>query len=90
MGASHDPTICLLLSRFERRAEEGYLDLLRVLEGKPFPTAESMIHVPRLMKAQNPKIGAVNLDELNDARLVKKLDDSGFIDKAFAAQGIKP
>jgi hypothetical protein len=46
--------------------------------------------VQRLMKAQNPKIGAVNLDELNDARLIKKLDDSGFIDKAFAAQGIKP
>jgi hypothetical protein len=37
------------------------------------------------MKAQNPKIGAVNLDLLNDARLVKKLDDSGFIDKTFAA-----
>lgn len=71
-------------------AEEGYLELLRVLERKPFPTVESMIHVQRLMKAQNPKIGAVNLDELNDARLVKKLDDSGFIDKAFAAQGIKP
>ena len=26
----------------------------------------------------------------NDARLVKKLDDSGFIDKAYAAQGMKP
>jgi hypothetical protein len=71
-------------------AEEGYLDLLRVLERKPLPSVESMVHVQRLMKAQNPKIGAVNLDELNDTRLVKKLDDSGFIDKAFAAQGIKP
>jgi len=71
-------------------AEEGYLDLLRVLERKPLPSVESMVHVQRLMKAQNPKIGAVNLDELNDARLIKKLDDSGFIDKAFAAQGMKP
>ncbi len=71
-------------------AEEGYLDLLRVLERKPLPSVESMVHVQRLMKAQNPKIGAVNLDELNDTRLVKKLDDSGFIDKTFAAQGIKP
>ena len=40
------------------------------------------------MKVQNPKIGDVKLDDINDARLVKKLDDSGFIDKAFAAQGI--
>lgn len=69
-------------------AEEGYLDLLRGMDRKPFPTVESLVHVQRLMKAQNPKIGAVNLEELNDARLVKKLDDSGFIDKAYAAQGI--
>jgi hypothetical protein len=45
--------------------------------------------VQRLMKVQNPKIGDVKLDELNDARLIKKIDDSGFIDKAFAAQGMK-
>ena len=71
-------------------AEEGYLDLLRGMERKPMPTVESLIHVQRLMKAQNPKIGAINLEELNDTRLMKKLDDSGFIDKAFAQQGIKP
>ena len=71
-------------------AEEGYLDLLRVLERKPLPSVESMVHVQRLMKAQNPKVGAVNLDALNDTRVINKLDDSGFIDKAFAAQGMKP
>ena len=71
-------------------AEEGYLDLLRVLERRPLPSVESMVHVQRLMKAQNPKIGTVNLEELNDTRLVRKLESSGFIDKAFAAQGLKP
>ncbi len=69
-------------------AEEGYLDLLRALERKPVPTVESMVHVQRLMKIQNPKIGDVKLDDINDARLIKKLDDSGFIDNAYAAQGI--
>ncbi len=69
-------------------AEEGYLELLRVLERKPLPTVESLIHVQRLMKVQNPKIGEVKLDDINDTRLVKKLDDSGFIDKVFAAQGL--
>ena len=69
-------------------AEEGYLDLLRAMERKPVPTVESMIHVQRLMKIQNPKIGDVKLDDINDARLIKKLDDSGFIDNAYAAQGI--
>jgi len=71
-------------------AEEGYLDLLRVLERRPLPSVESMVHVQRLMKAQNPKIGTVNLEELNDTRLVRKLESSGFIDKAFAAQGLTP
>ena len=42
------------------------------------------------MKVQNPKIADVKLDDINDARLIKKLDDSGFIDKAYAAQGMKP
>ena len=36
-------------------AEEGYLDLLRVLERKPLPSVESMVHVQRLMKAQIQK-----------------------------------
>ena len=71
-------------------AEEGYLDLLRGMERKPLPTVESMVHVQRLMKVQNPKIGEVKIDDINDARLVKKLDDSGFIDKVYAAQGMKP
>jgi ABC-type nitrate/sulfonate/bicarbonate transport system substrate-binding protein len=71
-------------------AEEGYVDLLRVLERKPLPSVEGLVNIQRLMKAQNPKIGAVKLDDINDARLVKKLDDSGFIDKVFAAQGMKP
>jgi len=71
-------------------AEEGYLDLLRAMERKPVPTVESMVHVQRLMKVQNPKIGDVKLDDINDARLIKKLDDSGFIDKAYAAHGMKP
>lgn len=71
-------------------AEEGYVELLRVLERKPLPSVEGMVNIQRLMKARNPKIGAVKLEDINDARLVKKLDDSGFIDKVFAAQGMKP
>ena len=71
-------------------AEEGYLDLLRGMDRKPLPTVESLIHVQRLMKVQNPKIADVKLDDINDGRLIKKLDDSGFIDKVYAAQGMKP
>jgi ABC-type nitrate/sulfonate/bicarbonate transport system substrate-binding protein len=69
-------------------AEEGYLDLIRGMERKPLPTAESLVHVQRLMKLQNPKIGDVKIQDLNDARIIKKLDESGFIDRAYAAQGV--
>ena len=69
-------------------AEEGYLDLIRGMERKPLPTAESLVHVQRLMKLQNPKIGNVKIQDINDARIIKKLDDSGFIDRAYAAQGM--
>src|SRR5581483_10330244 len=69
-------------------AEEGYLDLIRGMERKPLPTVESMVHVQRLMKMQNPKVADVKLDDLIDGRIVKKLDDSGFIDRAYAAQGV--
>ncbi len=69
-------------------AEEGYLDLMRGMERKPMPTTESMVHVQRLMKLQNPKIGDVKIEDINDARIMKKIDDSGFIDRAYAAQGV--
>ena len=69
-------------------AEEGYLDLIRGMERKPLPTVESMVHVQRLMKLQNPKIGEVKINEINDDRIIRKLDESGFIDRAYAAQGV--
>ena len=54
-----------------------------------FKTADNeRLHVQRLMKSQNPKIGEVKINDLNDDRIVRKLDDSGFIDKAYAAQGM--
>jgi len=69
-------------------AEDGYLDLIRGMERKPMPTTESMVHVQRLIKLQNPKVGEVKIDDLNDPRIMKKIDESGFIDRAFAAQGV--
>jgi hypothetical protein len=36
-------------------AEEVYLDLLRVLERKPLPSVETMVHVQRLMKRRIPR-----------------------------------
>jgi NitT/TauT family transport system substrate-binding protein len=68
-------------------AEEGYADLVRTMARKPFPSIAGLRNVQRLLKPQNPRIGEVNLDELVDARFMRKLDESGFIDRLYAGSG---
>jgi NitT/TauT family transport system substrate-binding protein len=68
-------------------AEEGYTDMLRGIDRKPFASLEGMRNLHRLLRPRNPKIGEVKVEDVVDNRIMKKLDESGFIDRAFAAQG---
>jgi ABC-type nitrate/sulfonate/bicarbonate transport system substrate-binding protein len=68
-------------------AEEGYQDLLRGVDRKPFPSLEGMRNVQRLMKLRSPKVGEIKVEDVIDNRIMRKLDESGFIDRAYAAQG---
>jgi NitT/TauT family transport system substrate-binding protein len=68
-------------------AEEGYADMLRGIDRKPMASLEGMRNLQRLLKPRNPKIGDVKVEEVVDNRIMRKLDESGFIDKAFATQG---
>jgi NitT/TauT family transport system substrate-binding protein len=68
-------------------AEEGYSDMLRGIDRKPFASLEGMRNLHRLLKARNPKIGEVKVDDVVDNRIMRRLDESGFIERAFAAQG---
>lgn len=70
-------------------AEEGYQDLLVSVERKPFPSLDAMRNIRRLMAAQNPKAANVKVEELIDARLIRKLDENGYIDKIAANYGLK-
>ena len=69
-------------------AEEGYLDLLKGVDRKPFPSLDGLRNVQRMLKMRTPKIGEIKAEEVIDAHIMRKLDDSGFIDRAYAAQGI--
>jgi NitT/TauT family transport system substrate-binding protein len=69
-------------------AEEGYQDLLRGVDRKPFASLDGMRNVQRLMKIRSPKVGEIKLDDVIDNRIMRKLDESGFIDRAYAAQGV--
>ena len=70
-------------------AEEGYQDLLVSVERKPFPSLDAMRNIRRLMAVQNPKAANVKVEELIDARLIRKLDENGYIEKVAANYGLK-
>ena len=69
-------------------AEEGYESMAKSTDLKPYPSMEGMRNMQRFMKTQNPQVANINLESLIDSRLVKKLDDSGFIDQALKSYGL--
>lgn len=70
-------------------AEEGYQDLHTSIERKPFPSLEGMRNIRRLMATQNPKAANVKVEDLIDARIIRKLDDNGYLDKVAAGYGLR-
>ena len=68
-------------------AEEGYSDMLRGVDRKPFASLEGMRNLQRLLKPRNPKIGELRVEDVVDNRIMRKLEESGFIDRTFAAHG---
>jgi len=85
-------TLKLLQKRLhvsEREAEEGFVDMLIGMDKKPFPSMEGLRNIQRLMKLRNPKMAGIKLEDLVDDQILRRLDDSGYIDKLFAAHGVK-
>ena len=72
--------IRLILKRFERSEAIERLERLQ-----PF----GLVAVQRLMLGSNPRVGEINLEEIVDRSIMRKLDDSGFIDRMFTAAGVK-
>ncbi len=70
-------------------AEEGYRDLLKSVEKKPFPSIEGLRNIQRLTKSFNPLVGNIRVEDLVDSRLHRKLEESGFIDRVYSTYGVK-
>ena len=70
-------------------AMRGYEDLLQATDRKPFPSLEGLRNVQRLMKLQNPAVAGLKPENLIDGKLMKELDESGFIDQLYATYGVK-
>jgi len=70
-------------------AEEGYQDLVTGLDKKLLPSIEGMRNAQRLLKPRNPKLESVKIEDLIDDRIVRRLDENGFIARMQAAYGVK-
>ncbi len=73
----------------ERAAEEGYKDMLIGFDRKPYPSPEAVRNIRRLMKLRNPKVEKVKVENLIDDRILRHLDQSGFIDEMYAKYGVR-
>jgi NitT/TauT family transport system substrate-binding protein len=69
-------------------AEQGYRDLVQISDPKPYVSLEGIRNIQRLIKIQNPVIGNVKVDDLIDNRPLKKLEDSGFLQRTYNAYGV--
>jgi ABC-type nitrate/sulfonate/bicarbonate transport system substrate-binding protein len=60
-------------------AEEGYADVLKEFEPKPYPSLEGLKNMQRLLAMQNPKLADVNAANLMDISFMRKLEETGFL-----------
>jgi ABC-type nitrate/sulfonate/bicarbonate transport system substrate-binding protein len=71
----------------EREAEEGYKDAGdRPRTQSRFPL-EGLRNAQRLMKARNPELETIKVEELVDDKILRGLDDSGFLTGFLLMQG---
>jgi NitT/TauT family transport system substrate-binding protein len=93
LSVREKPTTLKILQKYlrisERDAEEGYKDMVTGLDRKPYANPAGVTNVVRLMKRTNPKVESVKPETLIDDRILKKLDQSGFIDEVMAKYGVK-
>lgn len=67
-------------------AEDGLAQLTKITVRKPYPSVERLRNMQRVMTIADPKAAEVNVSALVDDSFVKKADQSGMIDRAYAAR----
>jgi NitT/TauT family transport system substrate-binding protein len=93
LSLSQKPSTLKILQKYlrvsEKDAEEGYRDLVLGTDKKPYAAPAGVTNVVRLMKRTNPKVENVKPETLIDDRILRKLDQSGFIDEMLTKYGVK-
>ena len=94
LSARHKPAVLETIRRRlkvanPRLVEETYRDIVEDLERKPYPSVEGLKNIQRLMKDHNPRLAQIRVEDVIDDRFIRKLDESGFIDRIYASYGVK-
>src|SRR5207237_6859977 len=66
--------------------KEGYQDQLLTLARKPYPSLDGLRNAQKLITLQNPKLAKLRVEDIVEPRFVRKLDESGFIDRLYNSQ----
>jgi len=70
-------------------AELAYLDIVNIMDRKPFPSLDGLRNVHRLYKSHDPRVANVKPEDVIDNRILNKLDKVGFIDELYRTYGVK-
>jgi len=73
----------------QRGAEEAYRVALESLERKPYPSPEGLMNIRRMLARSNPKAATIRVEDAMDMRILRRLDESGFIDALYTASGVQ-
>lgn len=73
----------------EKEAEEGYKDMVVGYDRKPYALGAGVNNVVRFMKPRNPSVEKVKAAELIDDSILRKLDQTGFVDETLLKYGVK-
>jgi NitT/TauT family transport system substrate-binding protein len=60
-------------------AEEGYTDVIKEFDLKPYPSLDGLKNMQRLLAMQNPRLADVNPANLMDTTFMRKLEEIGFL-----------
>jgi NitT/TauT family transport system substrate-binding protein len=60
-------------------AEEGYADVVKEFERKPYPSLDGLKNMQRLLAMQNPKLAEINPSQLIESSILRKLEETGFL-----------
>ena len=87
------PAVTQMLARRLRvnyqGGEEAYLELLEGLERKPYPSAEGLRNIRRMLARSNPRTASIRIEDTMDARMLRRLDQSGFIDALYGSSSAR-